>query len=392
MDNEIIKKLNQLLGANLGSVLNRISGHEEAVDYFFKKNKELFDKKIKQLTKKYGSNNYNDLLRDQLYGIENRLADIFQNKSLYNHGDQKEILDFIFLHCPKDLKYGYYIKDLAAKKILISNPPQSLINFLQCQSVDELFEKMSALDIITISRYTEIPKWQEDYKNLLAKCTVDDFEERAINFVIFDYEKYKSILGNSSQPNKPWRLSHNKVTGNIMCFALNNQDIFKTPFIQCIAVFVHYYFETAYAGKYYTIIAKSDPNNLSRAVLCSFTNHDGKFDFFGPNVYSETVYWQEAIKFLKNEFDIPELDFFTDTVYCADFNNNNLVSLNLIDQIWDANLENGPFLYHFKEAAWKNIFQRSLKISDEVFSQEIINHLDMRDVDFTNYIIKKYLI
>ncbi|OGY94850.1 MAG: hypothetical protein A2406_04575 [Candidatus Komeilibacteria bacterium RIFOXYC1_FULL_37_11] len=388
MGKDLIRELDNLLGSQLEPVFKRLPDYQPAVLNFLQKNKELFDQKIKQLKNEYGEGDYKLLLDKKLLVIEDKLASYFKGQSIYNLEEQQEILNFIFSRCPKNLKCGYFLKEETARDILTKNRPSTLLDFYKCQTTQELFKKISAIEIITISRYTEFPIWQENYKKILSVLDKNDFEKRAIAYSFLDYHKYKSILRNSNQPDKPWRLSHNKVTGAIICFSINDREEFKTPFLEYLAVFIHYYFETAYAGQYYQAIAYHQAN-LGQAVLDSFTNHNRKFDFFGPNVYSETVYWQEAINLLNQEFDIPELKFFKDTVYCGAFSGVELISLNLVDKIWDANFSGRPFLYHFQEAAWKEIFQKIVKMSDREFDREIMKNLNMRDLDFTDYVIKK---
>lgn len=393
-NNNLIDKLNILLEAKLDSILADMPDHQELVSNRLKANKELFNKKINQLQTEYCKEDAHTLVQKKMFDLENRFAKHFHKQKLHNYRDKQQILDFILSRCPDELKTGYFLKEDSAGRILKVNPPQSLMEFLGVQTVDYLFKKMSALRAITISRYTEVPKWQKRYKELLAQCTADDFEAREVSYVILDYQKYKDIIKNSCQPSKPWRLSHNKVTGDIICFTVDGPEVFKTPFLQYLFVFVHYFFETAYAGKYYSLVAEQSPDRLGQAVLDSFTNHDDKFEFFGPNVYSETIYWEEAIKLLAKEFNFPELDFFVGTVYCGEFHESdkgkNLVSLNIVDHIWDANLPHGPFLYHFQEAFWKDIFQKIMNLSDGELKKEILENLHMKDLDFTEHIIKKH--
>ncbi|MFA6466932.1 MAG: hypothetical protein WCV71_03665 [Patescibacteria group bacterium] len=389
----IISILNDLLEADLALWLEKLPDHQEFLVSHIDKNKQLFTSKIKQLQTEYGNDEPYILVQKKIADLEKELADYFQDKQLHNFDQQKEILDWALEACPSDLKLGHFIKEDSARHILMQNPPQSLMKFWQLEAVEDLFVKMSALHIITISRYTELPKWQEIYKQLLAKCTANDFEIRELSYIIIDYLKYKDILRNSGQPNKPWRLSHNKVTGDIICFTVDNPEVFKTPFLQYLSVFIHYFFETAYAGKYYQLVSNKSGETLGQAVLDSFTNHSGKFDFFNPNVYSETVYWEEAIKLLAEKLNIHHLHFFADTVCCGNFyeteQGKKFISLNIVDHIWEANLSGGPFYYHFQEAFWKNIFQKIIKLSDEDFKKEILENLHMKDLDFTDYIINK---
>lgn len=389
MGNDLVKKLDSLLDSNLEPILNKITDYQSVIINFLDNNEKLFASKLASLKDEYSSENYPELVDKKILNIENELSKKFNGKVIFNASDHKEILEEVFNECPEKLKKGFYLKEQSAIDILNNNHPKSLMEFYNVDSLENLFEKIKPLEIITISRYSETPQWQEEYKNILIKCTKDDFEKRDTAYSVLDYEKYKDILSNSQQPGKPWRLSHNKVTGNIICFTID-EDVFKTPFLQYLAVFVHYYFETSYAGKYYTLVAEKDPNNLGKAVLNSFTNHDRKFDFFSPNVYSENIYWQKAIDFLYSKFDIKDLQFFVDTDACGNYFNDQMLSLNLVDKIWDINLDNGPFTYHFREAVWKEVFQKIINLTDNDFEMEVISNLNMRDLDFTDYIINKY--
>ncbi len=390
---KLIHDLNYLLNAEFSPELFDSLGAYDIIEAKLAKNSFLFQQKIGELKKISAEADLYSLLHKKLVKAEKQLADYFKDYSLYTPAGYRRIIDNIFKRVPDKFRQGFFIKAAAAEGLLKQNPPKSLMNFFNLQSISNLFKILLPLDAITISRYTENPDWQLRYKDLLAQATAQDFEARPINYLIFDYLKYRQIINNSRQPQKPWRLSHNKVTGSIICFTIEGSEVFAAPFLQSAAVLLHYYFETAYAGGYYALVGQKNPGQLGIKVLDSFTNHDGKFPFFSPNVYSETLYWEKALASLSNEFNCTELKFFAETIDCGGFYKTlsglKALSFNLIDHIWNINLAPAPWLYHFREAWWKNAFQEMIKLTNEDFEQEILNHLSLKDLDFTKQIIKK---
>lgn len=390
---KLVKELNELLNSEFTQEFFDLLDADDIISDRLKNNNLLFQQKVKELKNISAKDNLNTLIQQQIVLIEQQLTDYFKEYQLYTSEGYQKFIDNIFQRFQPREKLGFFLNMTAAKRILQLHPPKGLMDFLDVKIIEDLFEIMSPLDVVTLSRNTEAPAWQAVYKNELFKLTKNDFEARPIGYLILDFKKYAHVIRNSGQPEKPWRLSHNKITGSIMCFNVVEPGIFITPFLQYAAVFLHYCFETFYAGRYYSLIAEVSPEKLGKAVVNSFTEHDGKFSFFNPNVYSEAVYWEDAISLLIKEFKFSGLDFFADTIDCGGFygdgQDRTAVSLNLADHLWNVNLKKTIFLYHFREDWWKRTLQAAVRLTDVDFTAETVHNLSLRDQEFTDYIINK---
>ena len=403
-----IPYMDGLLNSDFVKVIRDLSNKQDIIRKILIKNRNLFRDKISALNLKTSKTSevYNTL-QSKIINIENELGKIYNHNSIYNLNGLKYIIENIFSLCTGELKNGLYLKEEAAISLLKKCPPQSLMDYTKCFSLKELLKKESALDIISLSRHTEVTSWQIKYKNLLSELTAKDFENRKLGWLLVDKNKYKSLLVNSKQPQKPWGVSHSKETGTIICFTLNKPYLFKAPLLQYVVVFMHYFFETAYASLYYKYVSDTDSDIVGKKVVDSFTDPADRLPFFYSNAYSENLFWKKALVLFNNAFSIEDAKFFSDTTGCGEYSDSNytkssIISLNIIDHIWDINFsdqietmnsfehDKNSFLYHFRQALWQEIFRDIIGLSEEKMDNVIIQNLGLGDTSFTKKIISEF--
>ncbi|MFY9457485.1 MAG: hypothetical protein WAP23_00955 [Candidatus Spechtbacterales bacterium] len=396
---EPIPYMDRLLGSDFLKMVRNMRDAENKIRNRLLSNRELFANKIRELNPKSSQlNEIRATLHKRLESVEKNLHRVYGKKSVHTASGLANILDHAFSLCPENLKKGFYIKESSALSLLQKHPPIGLMNYMGCRSLPDLLTKKSALDVIALSRHTEFADWQKKYHDFLSELDARDFDNRKITYILVDEKKYRTLLLQSKQPQKPWRVSHNKEAGVIICFTPDNSFMFRAPRLQYIAVFMHYFFETAYASLYYKNIASKNPDALGREVVKSITSHKDKFPFFHPNAYSENLFWKKAMELFHSAYPIEDARIFMNTLRCGEYIGSpnavkGIVSLNMVDHIWNINLSGraqpiNSFMYHFREALWQDIFKDLAGFSEKEMDNMIIQNLGLGDMGLTKKILK----
>ena len=157
-------------------------------------------------------------------------------------------------------------------------------------------------------------------------------------------------------------------------------------------------------------MAARDPEHLGRAVVDTIDSHREKLTFFYSNVYSENLFWDQALELFGRAFPGPEIEWFRGVSargeYCLSTGVQNIiVSLNLVDHLWNMNFlghagmesfqhDTIYFLYHFRGALWQDVFSEltglgpqmeelivaNLGVGDAVLTERLFAELRGREV------------
>jgi hypothetical protein len=399
--NKNIAYLHHILGADLSSIINPTERTHENIREFILANKTLFNKKIDELGPVANTKSaINAALFDRLHRIEQSLITHLGHVDVTNRDHLDKILGEVFSRTLPVCEEGLYITDSAARRILETHPPTHLITLLQCDTLAEALRLFSPRELIALTRQGEPPAWHEHYRNLLAASPRSAFENLPLKYVVIDSQSYSKELVHKDQHPKPWRVTHAKESGTIVCFTAEPESTWSVPMLQYVAVFLHYMFETTLAGAF--LNTTSDRENLSPGtrVVEIITADAQSLPFFSSNMYSETVFWKSALEQFGVLFPSGDFSFFHDALSCGEYTDidghkSTPVSLNIIDHIWNANLlndehtreyfnlETDSFLYHFREAFWYDLFARIRGWDANTMREKVLRHLPVGDMPFT---------
>jgi hypothetical protein len=343
-------------------------------------------------------------LQSEVDSIDAALATTYSADAVCSQVGLNAVLDSVLTLCPSELAKGFCLTESASADLLQRHPPLAMMNALDYSSPLELIRGEGALAALALTRISEDRDWQTRYKQLLSERTAGDFEARAIGFLSVDSQRYRRAFMSSKQPVKLWRMTHNKETGLVVCLTSDPATPFRTPLLQYVLVFMHYYFETAYASRYYRQVVERDPGGLGREVVNTIDSHREKLTFFYSNVYSENLFWQQAIELFARAFPGPAIQWFTSTSargeYCVSTGIQNIVvSLNLVDHLWNMNFLSHAgmesfqhdaiyFLYHFRGALWQEVFSELTGLGPEM-EQLIVEHLGLGDSRLTQRLLSE---
>ena len=334
--------------------------------------------------------------------IENSLKNTFSSVELSNYDSLLKFGIALLDSIPNNSANTKYLSDEAIKKLLAKSPPHALMKLHNTEDIESLGKKIPLRMILATTRHTEDDAWQYTYLSSLSSCTADDFEKRELTIHVIDMEQYSQTLTGVGRTLKPWRMSHSKETGVITFFTADKDTPFVAPLLTRIAVFLHYYYEVMYAGEFVAENTNKDASQpIGSKLVNVIRNHRDSFAHFTtPNVYDENLYWKRALTVFDDIFHIPSFNFFKDTASlggkCTDASE--LLSLNMIDVLWDISLSdtdieayfgNDPkrFLYHMQESLWYDTLQNLLGIPAEDMEVLVKKSLDIGDITFTKALV-----
>lgn len=391
-----LHNVNQLLEAHLDDIVKAFPNANAIIDARLAENKERFACRAEGARTE---TEFNLLLREKVLRIETSLQKLPIWKPLHEKEGLKNTVRHIYSLCPEELKRGLFLKETVAADILHDMPPVQMLAHVPKSKMRAL----SPLSILSITRFTETKEWQDAYLARLGTLSARHFIERNIRCLVIDSETFSGVLKLAGEKQKPWRISHSKETGIISCFTLDPEHRLLAPLTQYISVFMHYFFETAFSSQATQSHGAQYPERIGEYLRKIIKSHTQKFDFFQPNAYSEHFFWERAIDLFVASFpDIEELQFFNSTVDCGGYMGDTVVSLNLIDHIWNVNLlgqdatkayfgdARGSFLYHFREGLWYDLFRLMLRLTKEEMQDTTMHHLHTGDKPFTSKMIKKF--
>jgi choline kinase len=397
--------MDRLLNANLAPSVQPLPGAESRIRSVLLRNRESFTEKLRTLgIEQLSPAAIHRALEARLLSIEAQLARTYDPASLSNAAALGEVLADVLSLCPPDVGNGFVITEACAVRLLEQLPPPALMAALGHTSLTSLLREEHALDVVAMCRTTEDNDWQARYKQLLAALTANDFERRPIRFFVADTPRYRPAFINSKHPPKLWRISHNKEAGVITCLTLEQSVPFKVPLLQYVIVFIHYFFESGLASRFYESVASADGRPLGEEIVDSIYSHTQKLTFFYSNVYSENLFWERALDVFARAFDSDDVRFFNGCSGCGEYvpsagAEDAVVSLNLIDHIWNLNfLGHGVgvdtfqhdtiyFLYHFRGALWQRIVNELTGLDQPEMEHLIVRHLGIGDAALTGRLL-----
>lgn len=399
-----IPYMDRLLNSSFAREVQAIPGAEDRVRDVLVANRDNFSTGLKALgVRTLSTAEIHRAVAARVTRIEQELGRVYDASALLDAERLRNLLGRILRLCPGEYE-GFVLRGDVAVRLLEQLPPVNLMDALGHTSIHTLIAGEDPLNVVAMCRTTEDDAWQARYKRLLNALTADDFEVRPIRYFVADTPVYRPALLNSKHLPKLWRISHNKETGIITCFTLDELGRLRVPLLQYILVFMHYFFETAFASEYYRQVAQTGPERLGRAIVASIYSHTSKLTFFYSNVYSENLFWDRALRIFADAFDSEDIRLLSALVDCGEYVPSSgaqdvIVSLNLIDHIWNLNfLGHGVgvdsfqhdtiyFLYHFRGALWQTIVSELAAMRPDDMQALIVSNLGTGDTELTRQLL-----
>ncbi|HXE80359.1 MAG TPA: phosphocholine cytidylyltransferase family protein [Vicinamibacterales bacterium] len=399
-----IPYMDRLLNSSFARDVQAIPGAEDRLRDVLLANREKFGASLRTLgVRRSSAPAIHRAIAEHAAAIEAALGRLYDVGALASPGGLHELLRHVLRLCPED-HTGFVLRRERAVRLLEKLPPRNLMDALGHRSVASLLAHEDPLNVLAMCRTTEDETWQADYQQRLAKVTADDLETRPIGYYVADTVRYRPALLNSKHPPKLWRISHNKEAGVITCFTLDEWTRFRVPLLQYVLVFMHYFFETAFASRYYREVVQAGSTPPGEAIVASIYSHTNKLTFFYSNVYSENLFWEHALRLFVEAYDNEAARLLAGLAGCGEYvsspgGQDVVVSLNPIDHVWNLNfLGHGVgidtfehdsifFLYHFRGALWQTVVDALTGFDRDEMESLIVSNLGRGDAELTRRLL-----
>ena len=291
----------------------------------------------------------------------------------------------------------WVLKHEAAKKLLRQMPPVNLIEHLGYKDVEELFAGERFGELYTALRFSEGPEWLNKYDELFKTVTAADYEERDIEIIAMDHDKYVDLAEHFVQK-KLHNVTHTKELGVIIVVPMHATTS-KGLTLKTLPLLFHYMNEVKLYSTFFKL--KQDEPNFGEIVVNTLVADPGTASqmagtnvhwrviqrYFGklkdeahpeafePHVQPEDLHWRRAEDLLF-ELD-PEMEFWRDLDWVALMFDGRPVTTNIIDvSLSYANdiSYDDRYVYHFRESLWNEIFIRYMGYKN--LETQVLNRLD----------------
>lgn len=291
----------------------------------------------------------------------------------------------------------WVLKHDKAKELLRQMPPENLIKHLGYKNVEELFAGERFGELYTALRFSEGPEWLNKYDELFKTVTPADYEERDIEIIAMDHDKYVDLAEHFVEK-KLHNVTHTKELGVIIVVPMHATSS-KGLTLKTLPLLFHYMNEVKLYSTFFklkrsqpnfgevvvnTLVA--DPGNASQMAGANvhwrvIQRYFGKLkdqdhpEAFQPHVQPEDLHWRRAEDLLY-ELD-PEMEFWRDLDWVGLMFDERPVTPNFIDvSLSYANdIPYGDrYVYHFRESLWNEIFIRYMGYKN--LETQVLSRLD----------------
>lgn len=290
-----------------------------------------------------------------------------------------------FIENVRGLPSGFFLKEKKAKELLISSPPEKVLQFLGYKTIEEAIAKENLFEIFASLRFIESSDWLNKvfFKKYLS-LSPSDFEKRKVKIICLD-EKWKNSAVDFVK-HKRHNLTHLKELGAVFILPLSSN--LEGELLRTVGLLFHYLEEVPfYSGVIENLASSKDcfAENLSSLLrgdvlvnppeedhswlvvqryLEKDDPHDWRLSF--PHLNTESLLYSRAYsKFPKIKSFSPEaghsLSFWSELDWVGGFFDHNgeesLLSFDLLDNSMSLVSGNDKiFSYHSHEALWNKIF------------------------------------
>ncbi|OGY58811.1 MAG: hypothetical protein A3F24_00210 [Candidatus Colwellbacteria bacterium RIFCSPHIGHO2_12_FULL_44_17] len=145
-----------------------------------------------------------------------------------------------------DVDRGFFLKRDFIERILKESAPEHLLSYLQAQTVDEVLQRVDAVEAFSALRFTESDEWMHQmFERFYSSVTVSDFEERNVEIRVLGPEWYE--ISKQFVAKKHHNVSHLKEFGVIFLNPIK-MDI-PGKFLRDFALLLHYFHEIDFYSK-----------------------------------------------------------------------------------------------------------------------------------------------
>lgn len=291
----------------------------------------------------------------------------------------------------------WVLKRSVAKKFLKKMPPKAMMKHLHYRSIDSMLKNEPFDEMYTALRFSEGPEWLNKYNELFKTVTPKDFEERQINIVIMDHDKWADLAEHYVEK-KRHNVTHTKEMGVIVVVPMKQKTMRGLP-LKTLPLLFHYINEIRLYSAFFKL--KSTHPKFGEEIVDTLIADPGKAssmagrhvhwrviqryygkltdekhpEAFQPHVQPEDLHWRKAEESL---FALDtQMQFWRDLDFIARDEPGGPVAFNLLDVAFAYSNEESfanRYSYHFREALWNELFMRYM--GEKTLEDQILKQLD----------------
>jgi len=289
------------------------------------------------------------------------------------------------------------LKRSVAKRMLKKMPPKKMMAHLGYRSIDSMLKHEKFNEMYTALRFSEGPEWLNKYNELFKTVKPKDFEERNIDIVVMDHDKWVGLTEHFVEKKKH-NVTHSKEMGVIVVVPMQQETMRGLP-LKTLPLLFHYINEIRLYSAFFKL--KSTHPKFGAEIVDTLIADTGKAavmagqhihwrviqryfgkiadeshpEAFQPHVQPEDLHWRKAEESLY-KLD-PGMEFWRDLDYVARQEPGGPVALNVMDVAFAYSNEEhyeDRYYYHFRESLWNEVFMRYM--GEEVLEQQVLEQLD----------------
>lgn len=292
----------------------------------------------------------------------------------------------------------FVLKHDKAKDLLRQMPPKQLMKRLGYENIDSMLAGENFSEIYTALRFSEGPEWLNEYNELFKAVTAKDYEERDIEIVVMDHDKYVDLAEHFVEK-KLHNVTHTKELGVIVVVPMKAERV-KGLTLKTLPLLFHYLNEVKLYSTFFKLKSKTaehfgqtvmetliaDPSKAAqiagqhvhwRVIQRYFgkLKDESHLEAFEPHVQPEDLHWRRA-ETLLYELD-SGMDFYKDRDWVGMNFDGAPVTLNFVDIALGYSNDiayEDRYVYHFRESLWNELFARYMGMPN--LEHQILRQLD----------------
>lgn len=338
-------------------------------------------------------NAVHEAIQQRLAVLNTAVHDVTGSPNIATEHGWQQLIQFVQQHTQAGALTGLFIKEAVLANALRTHPPQTILRHLGYATIDECLASESVYEILAALRFAESSAWMDEFISAYSTLAPDDFEERPVQFLMLNPEKWWSLAKPFAEAKKH-HFSHLKEAGVIFSYPapLQLQDPNQLHIV--IMMVLHYVYEVKFYSNFFAThvsaidhfgdmfieVLQGDKNicTTQPGVLPIIQQYHLKKPnpnpcVFQPHVMPEVLHWHKArttmFSALQSHANYDLLSFWDNCYTVGRIIDNQLITFNFPDNI----LSNQTHLtYHYQEDLWNTLF--TIHYSEEVLEKQIITH------------------
>ncbi|MBC7565312.1 hypothetical protein H7100_03755, partial [Candidatus Saccharibacteria bacterium] len=229
-------------------------------------------------------------------GLEARLVEDIKRLTKKIGAEESEDVRYLVPYMVKaanEVKFNrkvFVIKYESAKNLLRQMPPKTLMEKLGYDDIESMFDHENFAELYTALRFSEGPDWLNKYDELFATVTPADYEERDLQIVVMDHDKYVDLAAHFVQK-KLHNVTHTKEMGVIVVVPMHIKTM-RGLVLKTLPLLFHYMNEVKLYSTFFKL--KSKQPHFGKTVVDTLVADPGD----ASQLVGHKIHWRVIQRYL----------------------------------------------------------------------------------------------